>query len=640
MPKIQTNFQGLVQLLAKNLYPEPDVFIRELIQNGHDAIQFRLAVDPGLAGRIDIITDARANTISFVDNGLGMNEDDIVNFLATIGTSGTGSRTKQLLDDANRDAIIATIGQFGIGFLSAFVVAEEIEVVTRKLGDDRVLAWRYRGGEEYDLAELQPGSVEPGTRVTLHLRSDQRGAIDEDGISKTVRKYADFLPVAIHLDGNGPINTIDAPWHREQIGSDDDYRRQLVDFINRRFPDAPLLIIPIHCESPRARGALYISDRHVAGINTLGLIDIFQNRMCIRLNDQELLPEWAKFVRGIVDSPDLMPTAARDNLRRDGKYHELRRHLGKLIIDSLIRLAAENPSKFSTICNWHHYHLKGMALHHDDFFDAVVEHLPFETNVGQLDLRSYVARQSARPGAKIPVYYFSFGRDSNQFYDLCTAQNIIAINTGRVFEEELIKKYVRKHARTLELRQLDTLHDERLFALLSVEEHRSYRRLEDAVRGALEASSIHNVIPVARRFKPTRMSSALIGEEKSEGMSQLEELLRRPDISDGLGELAAETLGQLRAHRLTLYLNVDNEIIQGLAQLENLGEDPGHIPFLLGVYSAAVLNAHARLTPDQARILYDQLQEHMRTSLELQRRVAELLGPPESTQTGSRQLPN
>ncbi len=150
----------------------------------------------------------------------------------------------------------------------------------------------------------------------------------------------------------------------------------LREFLDKRFPDSPLLVIPVNITHPAALGALYVSDRHVPGINTPGLLDIFQERMCIRINDSELLPEWAKFVRGVIDSPALTPTAARDNVQKDGAYHELRRCLGRLIVDALVDLAKTDRARFDRLSHWHHYHLKGMALHHDDFFDAVADWLP------------------------------------------------------------------------------------------------------------------------------------------------------------------------------------------------------------------------------------------------------------------------
>jgi len=354
MPQMKTNFKGLIQLLARNLYPEPDVFIRELIQNAHDAIRIRRIDEPNLAGLIEILVDREDKTITFVDNGNGMDAADIDEFLSTIGASGTRERAMQYLDEGNKLQALGTIGQFGIGILSAFVVARKLEVTTRKSGSPKVFRWINEGGEDYSLDEVpesERSNAKIGTTVRVTLQHDRGEFLDEATIRKTIKRYAEFIPFRIDLNGEGPINAMDAPWHKGGWAGAEDYKKALWEFLNKRFPDSPMLVIPIKFDQPFARGALYISDRHVPGINTPGLLDIFQERMCIRINDSELLPEWAKFVRGVIDSPALTPTAARDNVQKDVNYHELKRQLGRLIVEELTALAKADPKRFEDLCS-------------------------------------------------------------------------------------------------------------------------------------------------------------------------------------------------------------------------------------------------------------------------------------------------
>ncbi len=393
MPKMRTSFKGLVRLLAKSLYPEPDVFIRELIQNAHDSIMLRKIDDPHLSGKIEIFTDPVNRSITFEDNGMGMDKTDIEEFLSTIGSTGTGTRKEEL---TQRDIMVDTIGQFGIGLLSAFVVAEKIEVFTRKAHEEHGWLWINRGEETYELHESNEsdGAPHPGTRVVVKIGPDHVRHIEEKKVQETVKRYADFLPFEIMLNGNGPVNVIHAPWHQSAWTDERDYEQALSRFLSDRYPDHALHVIPINMTSPRAKGALYVSDQHIPLVNTTGVADIFQERMCIRLNDAELLPDWAKFVRGIVDSPDLNPTAARDNVMKDNVYFRLRKALGELIVQSMIALAETHPRKFNRLCDWHHYHLKGMAFSNEEFFNAIIDYLPFETNQGNMSLKQYVTRQS------------------------------------------------------------------------------------------------------------------------------------------------------------------------------------------------------------------------------------------------------
>jgi len=628
MPQMRTSFKGLVRLLAKSLYPEANVFIRELIQNAHDSIQIRRKVQNShLAGQIDVMIDAGNRTITFTDNGMGMDKADIEEFLSTIGSTGTGAMREEL---AKKDVAIDTIGQFGIGLLSGFVVAERIDVYTQKAGDDNGWHWVNHGNEDYELAETDDAPA-PGTRVVVTVGTDYLRHIDEKEVRDTIKRYADFLPFKIMLNGNGPINVIDAPWHKTAWSGEADYRGALQRFLNERYPDTALHVIPIDMTAPRAKGALYVSNQHVPLESTTGVVDIFQNRMCIRLNDQELLPDWAKFIRGVVDSPDLQPTAARDNVMKDDVYFRLRKALGELIIKAMIDLATNNIRKFNRICDWHHWHLKGMAARNDEFFNAIIDYLPFETNQGSLNMKQYIGRQSAEPGQKVPVYFFSYGLDSNQFYEICKAKGLIALNTGRNYDETLVRKYVERHSGRLELKQLDNLDDPDLYLRLTDEEHRPFLPLESAMRRALEEADVGRVRPATRRFAPATMSGVLLQTHKIEAYDKMEAILREPFMIEGLGELAEEVTEQMRQRPLDLFINADNSLIQTLRDLDDI-DDPRHHPILVGVYNNAILYSQQRMTPENARIFYHQYQHLMLDVLERERELKKVRKEKEALQ--------
>lgn len=494
---------------------------------------------------------------------------------------------------------------------------------TRKIGDTAGWHWRNQGGEEYELREVPAADAAEGSKVVVKIGANHLSHIDEERVRKTIKKYADFIPYNIMLNGNGPVNVVDAPWHRPRTSyaGERDYAQALHRFLNERYPDVPLHIIPINTQSPRASGALYISDKQSYVTNSSGLVDIFQERMAIRMKDQELLPEWAKFITGVIDSPDLQPTAARDNLIKEDKYYRLRKVLGELIIQSLIDLARADQPKFFRICKWHHFHLKGMARNHQEFFDAVIDHLPFETNRGDMTLKDYVGRQAHEPGEKIPVYFFSYGYDSNQFYELCNARGLLTINTGFRYDEGLVRQYVERYSETLELRQMDHLDDPKLFQRLTEEEHQGFFGLENAIRRALERLGLSRVNPQARRFRPVTMSAAVLATQHIEAYDKLESLLQQPFMVEGLGDWAEEVTENLRQQPLDLFLNADNELITMLQGLDNL-EDRRYDPILVGVYNSAILYSQHRMTPQNLKVFYDQMQQQMLDTLRLEAELA------------------
>jgi len=581
MPKMRASFQGLVQVLAKSLYPEPDVFIRELLQNAHDSIQLRRVADGDHAGEIRIDVDDRARTLSFSDNGTGMDQRDIEEFLSVIGSTGTGSRAQELASRdiavatigqfgigllsafvvaeridvytrkpgavqtwrwtnyggedyelvalsvdaqspgtrvvvtlashqtaflgsqrlrqtvrryadhqrdieeflsvigstgtgsraqelASRTIAVATIGQFGIGLLSAFVVAERIDVYTRKPGAAQTWRWTHHGGEDYELVALPVEAQPPGTRVVVTLAPHQTVFLDRQRLRQTVRRYADLLPFPILLNGFGPINAVNAPWHEPGWCDPVERDRLLAAFLSQRYADPLLLVIPVDLPHPRTLGGLYVAARYTLGGQAGGHVDLFQARMCIRLNDRELLPEWASFVRGVVDCPDLQPTAARDNVLRDSAYHALREALGKIIVAALLDLAIRNRPHFLRLCDWHQDALKGMAAQHPDFGAAVLDALPFATSQGQLTLPDYLARQPPGANGKRSLYFFTHEADANQFYPLCQAHGVLGVNAGGAFDETLLRHYVSQHPDQVELKPLDRLDNSALYPPLDV----------------------------------------------------------------------------------------------------------------------------------------------------------------------------
>ncbi len=610
---MKTDFKGLVRLLAKNLYPEPDVFIRELIQNAHDSIVLRRAKDSHHSGRIELDTNPDTGRFVVTDNGIGMGKHEIVEYLATIGKSGTGQASQTL---RAADFAVDTIGQFGVGLLSAFVVAERIEVLTRRTGSEQVWRWVSTGEVDYDIDLIDDPQFPVGTRVTIQVASIHRTLIEEPAVQQVVKRYADFLPFPIHLNGTGPVNAMNAPWHLNAWSGDADYRKGLERFVQDRFQDTAALVIPVNFQVPQTRGVLYITGHQIPIQGTSGQLDIFQERMCVRLKDTELLPDWARLIRGVIDSPDLQPTAGRDNLIKNPAYIDLRKALGNLIRQALTDLATADPRRFQRLCDYHHVHIKGMAVNDETFFDHVIELLPFETNAGSMTLRDYVGRQRAEPGRRLPVYFFSYNPDANQFNALCDAKKLVVINTGRIHDEPLVRRYVERRSTGLELKNLDQLDDPEFYQPLSDAERAPYFPLEGALQEALRWAGLPNIRPVTRRFAPANLSAAILETQRMESLERLQQMTRAPMLGDAFDQLGADVERALRERPVDLLLNADNLLIQMLSQRPDIATQK-YQPLLLGVYNASVLFSAHRLTVDNAKIFHKQLHALMTWLLEL-----------------------
>ena len=276
--ELKTDVAGLIRLLAKNLYAQSDVFLREMIQNANDSIMRRREIEQGQAAPgliyVRVSREKDAARIVFEDNGAGLTEQEIHDYLSTIGRSGTDAFRKDLQEKGRYAEASNLIGQFGIGLLSTFVVAKHVVVESRSCRPNSI-GWRWEcwGDKHYQLTQNN-ALTRIGSRVTLYIDEQHLHVLDTGFIRQAVRKYADFIEVPIHLNDEGRINSVDAPWHHS-YASEHDRLEAYEAFVRQRFPDSPLAVIPIDMQEPYpVKGVLYISDLHRGDLAAPGRLDI------------------------------------------------------------------------------------------------------------------------------------------------------------------------------------------------------------------------------------------------------------------------------------------------------------------------------------------------------------------------------
>lgn len=600
---VGVNFEGLVRLLAEHLYSEPDVFIRELIQNAHDAIQSRNIVEQSdIVGRIDIKIDEENQRIIIIDNGLGMDRSDIRDLLSTIGNSGKSSVKLQGHD---QETTLQLIGQFGIGLLSAFVVGKKVVVRTRKVGMDEAYAWHNEAS--LDCILYKDNYSENGTEVSIFIRDDYTFMLSEERIANIVRKYCSFIPFPIYLNNAGPINEINAPFYQKHWATKEEQQLKFDMFVARRYSDDMYLdVIPIDIKGQyQAAGVLFITSKRTPDLETGGgTLDIFIRRMFIKSAENNLLPEWAKFVRGVIDSPDLQPTAARDNIKHEhSSFEYIRKALGDAIIERLLHLATHNRQKFREINYWHHYHLKGMACIHQDFFKRMSDSLIMETNKGHITMSEYLTKNSPRLdyNRRIPIYYFPYRGSSAQFYDLANARGWTVINAGGYFDEDFLRKYADSSSDKCELIDISQLDDPHIFERLTHDEQQPYRQFEDIFEGHLKRIGVQDIIVRMRRFEPYNLPAILLGNTESD--EELDDYIDNvPEIF--LKEVALEIAKHKSKRKIFLNLNSGNKIIKKLSTMEINDELVQSL--MTGIYNCAVLYSQRFLNDKNAKAIQKQ----------------------------------
>jgi molecular chaperone HtpG len=597
--EFQIDLQGLIKLLAKNLYAEADVFVREMLQNAHDSVKRRreLQGDGAPPGEVRVKVDRTAGTITFSDNGAGMTEQEVREYLSTIGRSGTDAFRQELIRQGRNATDVTVIGQFGIGLLSAFIVADRVVVETRSWQANHP-AWRWESNGEKTY-NLQPGEKESaGSAVTLYVNDKYRDMLNLEDLRKAIRKYADFLPVGIYVnDDEAPANAVNAPWHKHY----DNPKEELLElsiFVARRFPDNPLSTIPIHITHPyKVDGVLYVSDNRIPDVNTTGLVDIYQSRMFVMEGNRDMLPAWAKFVRGVIDSSALTLTASRDAIQQDAVQKEIKAQLGEAVIQHLMALSKSDEGKFQRLCDWHHYHLKGMALRDDTFFQSVSDLIPFETNQGPMNLKRYFEEAKRLGQSEIDLLYFDERGSATQFYMLCEARGLLVVDASQVFEDAFLERYGRLHPE-IKLRQLNIGESDFIFEPLQGEAREEFRLLEQEFsRGMPDRRSVAKVV----RFKPESLPALTVLTAAAKSQEKLKQATENINLPDEVRTLVQDVIKGEQTIPVTLYLNVENATIQKLAKMAP-SEDK--VAACIAIYNNALMLAQQVLTARNAELMF------------------------------------
>jgi molecular chaperone HtpG len=494
----QIQLEGLIQLLAQNLYADPDVFLREMIQNAHDSIKRRaeLAREQGEAEppspRIQVVTDAEARAIHIYDNGCGLTEAEIDGYLSTIGRSGT-DELRQRIVQADRGRTVELIGQFGIGLLSAFIVAKRVTVVTRAAGQE-ALRWQCEGGRSYTVEPAERQQI--GTTVTLDLSAGHHRYLERQRLESIIRTYADFIGVPVFVNDDAEsTNAVTAPWHRN-YPSDRERDSAYRDFWEKKFVSEYSLHVFAVDESitwedssqpdgrghGRVRGVLAITDRHTPDVNMRGTVDLYISRMFISAGNREILPLWATFLQGVVECNELTPNAARDNVVRNAALAAVQQALGFLIVQELTDLSRLNYQRFIDIMRWHSYHLLAMSVQeeYEDFFRSVADLMPLESDQGPMTVVEYLKTAPRRTDDTQLVYYITERGSANQFFLLASARSIRVFNCAEPFAERFLERYAKTWPNRVHLSRLDVAGSETIFEPLSDDEMERFADLQSA----------------------------------------------------------------------------------------------------------------------------------------------------------------
>lgn len=487
----QVDLRGMVDLLSHHLYSSPRVYLRELVQNSADAITARAAVEPDCPRRIEIVPADVADDgcLHIHDTGIGLDAESIRSVLATIGAS-----TKR---DELGFARGSFLGQFGIGLLSCFLVCDEIVLHTRRVGAEQTWTWSGAADGTYTVTPAQTPRADPGTEVVLRPRGIEP-LLGWSQVGALAELFAAYLPVELIVhtpDGPRDVGRRTFPWEDPTLTGG--RRREAAERLSDDLLGIrPLDVIELADPVTGVHGFAFVTP---APAGRRAHHRLYAKRMLVGEAVEAILPDWAFFVRAVLDGDRLELTASRESLQDNEALAETRERLGAAIRRWLLRTAATDPDRMRRFLQVHHLGAKAMAAEDDEMLDIVAGLLPWETTRGQMSLADFAALDPV-------LRYAESIEDFRQIAPLASVGGVAVLNAGYAYDGELIRRWLARHpgsdARRIAPSELSTG-----FEPVEPAERARFARLLATAQEALDRTG---VVADVRRFAPEDLQAVLL----------------------------------------------------------------------------------------------------------------------------------
>jgi len=399
----QAEIQQLLNIVIHSLYTDKEIFIRELISNAADAcekLRFnqssgKAIQQPDVAPGIALTTDDKTGTITITDTGLGMTHGELVENLGTIAHSGTKAFLKQLTEEKKPD--VGLIGQFGVGFYSAFMVAKKVTVLSRSFAPDEPgWEWTSEGMGGYDITPA--ADLPRGTKITLELKDDAKEFAQADTVERIIQRYSSFVPFPIELNGKR-LNTVQAIWARNKNEIKEEEYNEFYTFVGHDH-DAPLFRLHFTADAPLAiQALLFVPGRN---FETMGMgridseVNLYCRKVLIQAKAKGLFPEWLRFLKGVVDSEDLPLNISRETMQDTTLLAKLNKVLTNRFLKFLDEQAEKDPLAYEKFYTEYHRFIKEGIVTDFTHKEALGKLLRYESSAmdaGKLtSLADYVKR--------------------------------------------------------------------------------------------------------------------------------------------------------------------------------------------------------------------------------------------------------
>lgn len=589
---ISVDSENLFPIIKKWLYSDKDIFLRELVSNGCDAItKYKTVALSGEAEaddayKVTVTVDKPNKKLIIADNGIGMSADEIDKYINQIAFSGATEFLEKYKDENDDSAQI--IGHFGLGFYSAFMVADSVEIDSLSYRDgEKPAKWVCDGSMEFDMTE---GTRQTrGTEITLNIAEDSVEFLEEFKIREILRKYCAFLPVEIYLENAEkveekdekseeteeikPINDTCPLWMKKPSECTDEeykefYRNVFMDF------NEPLFWIHLNVDYPfNLKGILYFPkiNHEFSGIE--GQIKLFNNQVFVADNVKEVIPEFLMLLKGVIDCPELPLNVSRSFLQNDGYVKKIASHITKKVADKLTNLYKNDTDNYTKYWEDINIFVKYGCIRDEKFYDKVKDALIYKTLDGE-----YKTLEDLTAGKEnAEIYYVSDEMQQSQYINMFKEQGLDAVILPTMMDTHFIS-FIEMKDQKVKFRRIDSALSD---ISDSVEDDDESKAIVDLFRNELNDESLKIEV---QKLKNDAVPAVILLSEESRRMQEMYK---------SYGQQFAG-MANMFTDEFTLVINANNELI---AKLPSLDEDTKKL-VINHVYDLAKIS-HSPLNAEQ-----------------------------------------
>ena len=596
--KIKISSENMMPIIKKWLYSDKDIFLREIVANGVDAVtKHKKLVEMGEAEKaeqeyaIRVFVDEQAKTLTVEDNGIGMTWEEVEKYITQIAFSGAADFLDKY-ENASGDGII---GHFGLGFYSAYMVSDKVEICTKSYKDGSAVRWESDGNSTYKIGETEKN--ERGTRIVMHIAEGEEEFLKEYRIRELLRKYCSFMPVNIYLNPKGDdsdkaINNTTPLYLKDpKECTDEEYKA----FYKESFMDynEPLFWIHLNMEYPfRLKGILYFPQVKKQQVQLeKGQVKLYCNQVFIADNIKEVIPEFLMLLNGVIDCPDIPLNVSRSFLQNDKQVQKISKHITKKVADKLIALFNNDREHYEKCWKDISTFIKFGCMKEDDFYEKVQNILIFKNLNGEYKpVSEYFGEEVSEEDAKNGVqpkaiYYVSDEMQQAQYITMFKEAGLDAVLSDTLIDPHFISYIEYKNPKKCRFVRIDADIDGAL---------KGETLAEDDAKNLIETVKKHlinqDIVVRVENFKTAKVPALINVEEFMRRMSEMSSLYGMEE-SDAL-------------KNATLVLNLTNPVVSGLLSQP---EEKQKV-IINQIYYLAMLS-YKPLTPDELSDFVDKSAE-------------------------------